>query len=70
MILFIKALFLALADVLKLWANIGKLIVELFWAIAGIIGLILSIVLFPLIVARKMKNLSKGSAKRKKSRRA
>ena len=64
--LFIKALFAALADVFKLWANIGKLTVELFWCLMGIIGLILSVVLLPVIVCRKYAQFSAGATKKKK----
>lgn len=64
--LFIKALFSALADVFRLWANIGKLAIELFWCLMGIIGLILSVVLLPVIVCRKYAQFRAGAAKKKK----
>lgn len=64
--LFIKALFSALVDVFKLWANAGRLLVELFWCLMGIIGLILSVVLLPVIVYRKYAQFRSGATKNKK----
>ena len=54
---FIKSFYLALVDVIKLNCHAPKLLVELFWCVVGILSLVLSIVLFPFIVARKYKEL-------------
>ena len=64
--LFIKALFAALADVLKIWSNVFALLKELFWCLMGIIGLFLSLVLFPVIVYRKYAQFAAGATKKKK----
>lgn len=64
----IKALWFALVDVFKLYSHAPKLLVELFWALMGVIGLVLSVVLFPLIVVRKYKVLKDGSQKRVKNK--
>lgn len=53
----LKAILLALKDVLPMLACLPKLFLDLFWCLAGFVGIILSIVLFPLIVVRKYKNL-------------
>lgn len=53
----VKALWLAIVDVAKLFKHAPKLLVELFWDLAGVLSLILSVVLFPLIVWRKYKEL-------------
>lgn len=64
--LFIKALFVALADVFKIWLSVGALLKELFWCLMGIIGLILSVVLLPVIVYRKYAQFRAGATKKKK----
>lgn len=62
---FIKALWLALVEVFKLYGHSPKLLVELFWCVCGLISLVLSVVLFPVIVWRKYKEVSKVKGKRK-----
>jgi len=59
----IKAFWLALVDIFKLYVHLPKLVVELFWVLVGIVSLVLSIVLFPFIVYRKYKELSKPKRK-------
>lgn len=63
--LFIKALFSALADVFKIWLSAGALLKELFWCLMGIIGLILSVVLIPVIVYLKYAQFRAGATKKK-----
>lgn len=60
----IKAIFLALKDVIPLWMNLFGLLKDLFWLIMGILGLVLSIVLFPVIVWRKYKGIKNENPKR------
>lgn len=60
----VKALWLAIVDVAKLFKHAPKLLVELFWALSGVLSLILSVVLFPLIVARKYKELKPKKSKK------
>lgn len=60
----VKALWLAIVDVAKLFKHAPKLLVELFWALAGVLSLILSMVLFPLIVVRKYKELNPKKSKK------
>ncbi|QYC51690.1 hypothetical protein [Acinetobacter phage Abp95] len=60
----VKALWLAIVDVAKLFKHAPKLLVELFWALAGVLSLILSVVLFPLIVVRKYKELKPKKSKK------
>lgn len=60
----IKALWVALVDVFKLYIHMPKLLVELFWALIGIVSLVLSLVLFPLIVWRKYKELKPKKSKK------
>lgn len=57
--IFIKSFWLALVDVFKILGNVPALLVDIFWAVMGVIGLVLSVVLFPLIVMRKYKNLKR-----------
>ncbi|RKQ59900.1 hypothetical protein [Acinetobacter phage vB_ApiM_IME-Ap7] len=64
----VKALWLAIVDVAKMFKHAPKLLVELFWALAGVLSIILSVVLFPLIVVRKYKVLKNGSPKRVKGK--
>lgn len=60
----VKALWLALVDVFKLYFHMPKLLVELFWALIGVVSLVLSLVLFPLIVWRKYKELKPKKSKK------
>lgn len=60
----IKSIWLALVDVFKLHCNLPKLLIDLFWALIGIVSLVLSLVLFPLIVYRKYKNLKPKKSKK------
>lgn len=60
----VKALWLALVDVVKLHCNAPRLLVELFWALIGVVSLVLSLVLFPLIVWRKYKELKPKKSKK------
>lgn len=60
----VKALWLAIVDVAKLFKHAPKLLVELFWALIGIVSLVLSLVLFPLIVWRKYKELKPKKSKK------
>lgn len=60
----VKALWLALVDVFKLHCNAPKLLIELFWALIGVVSLVLSLVLFPLIVWRKYKELKPKKSKK------
>lgn len=60
----LKAIFLALADVLKIWSNVFSLAMDIFWCLVGIIGLVLSVVLFPVLVMRKVALLNKNVGKR------
>lgn len=60
----IKSLWLALVDVFKLHCNAPKLLFELFWALIGVVFLVLSLVLFPLIVWRKYKELKPKKSKK------
>lgn len=62
---FIKALWLALVEVFKLYGHAPKLLVELFWCVCGLISLVLSVVLFPVIVWRKYKEVGKVKSKKK-----
>ena len=71
----VKALWLAIVDVAKMFKCSPKLLAELVLyvahvvlALAGVLSLILSVVLFPLIVVRKYKVLKNGSQKRVKSK--
>lgn len=60
--IFIKSFWLALVDVFKILGNAPALLADIFWAIVGVMGLVLSVVLFPLIVMRKYKNLKRVKA--------
>lgn len=62
---FIKALWLALVELFKLYGHAPKLLVELFWCVCGLISLVLSVVFFPVIVWRKYKEVSKVKGKKK-----
>lgn len=62
---FIKALWLALVDVFKMYIQLPKLVIELFWCLMGFVSLLLSLVLFPFIVMRKYKELKNEKPKRK-----
>lgn len=71
----VKALWLAIVDVVKMFKCSPKLFAELVLyvahvvlALAGVLSLILSVVLFPLIVVRKYKVLKNGSQKRVKGK--
>lgn len=71
----VKALWLAIVDVAKMFKCSPKLLAELFLyvthvvlALAGVLSLVLSVVLFPLIVARKYKVLKNESPKRTKGK--
>ncbi|UYL86046.1 hypothetical protein [Acinetobacter phage vB_AbaM_BP10] len=64
----VKALWLAIVDVAKLFKHAPKLLVELFWSLVGVLSLVLSVVLFPLVVVRKYKVLKNGSQKRVKGK--
>lgn len=65
---FVKALWLALVDVFKMYIQLPKLIVDLFWCLMGFVSLVLSIVLFPFIVYRKYKEVCNEKPKRKASK--
>lgn len=52
----IKAIWLALVDVFNMYKLAPKVVFELFWSALGVVSLVLSLVLFPLIVWRKYKN--------------
>lgn len=64
----LKAVWLAMVDVFKLFKLSPKVFIELFWSVMGVLSLVLSIVLFPFIVYRKYKNLKpvKKTVKRSK----
>lgn len=55
----LKAIFLALSDIFKIWSNVFLLLVDIFWCLVGFIGLAISVVLFPVLVMRKVALLSK-----------
>lgn len=65
---FIKALWLALVDVFKMYFQLPKLLIDLFWCLMGFVSLVLSIVLFPFIVYRKYKEVCSEKPKRKASK--
>lgn len=62
----LKAIYLALKDTLALWLHVGSLLVELFWCLMGILGLVLSVVLLPVVIYRKYAQIRTDSTKSKK----
>lgn len=60
----IKAIWYSLVEVFGFFKLAPKLLSELFWSVMGVISLVLSVVLFPVIVWRKYKVLKNGSQKR------
>lgn len=60
----IKAIWYSLVEVFGFFKLAPKLLSELFWSVIGVVSLVLSVVLFPVIVWRKYKVLKNGSQKR------
>lgn len=60
----IKAIWYSLVEVFGFFKLAPKLLSELFWSVMGVVSLVLSVVLFPVIVWRKYKVLKNGSQKR------
>lgn len=60
----IKAIWYSLVEVFGFFKLAPKLLSELFWSVVGVVSLVLSVVLFPVIVWRKYKVLKNGSQKR------
>lgn len=60
----IKAIWYSLVEVFGFFKLAPKLLSELFWSVVGVVSLVLSVVLFPVIVLRRYKVLKNGSQKR------
>lgn len=60
----IKAIWYSLVEVFWFFKLAPKLLSELFWSVMGVVSLILSVVLFPLIVWRKYKELKPKKSKK------
>lgn len=60
----IKAILYSLVEVFGFFKLAPKLLSELFWSVIGVVSLVLSVVLLPVIVWRKYKVLKNGSQKR------
>ena len=60
----IKAILYSFVEVFGFFKLAPKLLSELFWSVMGVVSLVLSVVLFPVIVWRKYKVLKNGSQKR------
>lgn len=60
----IKAIWYSLVEVFGFFKLAPKLLSELFWSLMGVVSLILSVALFPVIVWRKYKVLKNESQKR------
>lgn len=65
----IKAIWYSLVEVFGFFKLAPKLLSELFWSVMGVVSLVLSVVLFPVIVWRKYKVLKNGSQKRVENKR-
>lgn len=62
----LKAIYLTLKETLAMWSNSFRLLVELFWCLAGILSLVLSVVLMPVVIYRKYAQIRSDLMKTKK----
>lgn len=61
---FIKAIWYSLVEVFGFFKLAPKLLSELFWSVMGVVSLVLSVVLFPVIVWRNYKELKPKKSKK------
>ena len=62
----LKAIYLTLKDMWFVWSKVGSLLVDLFWVLMGILGLVMSVVLIPVIIYRKYAQIRTDLTKTKK----
>ncbi|AFU62259.1 hypothetical protein AVV48_gp10 [Acinetobacter phage phiAC-1] len=60
----IKAIWYSLVEVFGFFKLAPKLLSELFWFVMGVVSLVLSVVLFPVIVWRNYKELKPKKSKK------